>query len=289
MKKTLIVLIAFIIIFATAACDLGLSPVVSGNESSPEKQSSEPPEGASSSESSDIHGSSSETQSSEHSSIDKSEPSSSLPGADSSEESYASSDVFESSDIKEESSEDSSSEEPQESLVGDKLRPYYAILTSRKYCVKTVESKGVGGEAMPYTTYVYRHGDRCFVIIEESYGASSEFVIEGDYIYWIDSVNKTAVKDAFDSSFFSERKFFEGVLTLTDSGKETIRDTSYFYEAYRDSSGAEMTFFFETYSSMLMKYRYYDPKRKDTITITLNISDDLSKAIFEIPEDYTLQ
>ena len=84
------------------------------------------------------------------------------------------------------STPDESSQADDTPVLGSLFAPYYRIMKSGKYMLKTVESKIVGGEAMPYTTTIYRDGDKAYITIEESYGATSELLIRDGSTYWLD-------------------------------------------------------------------------------------------------------
>lgn len=153
--------------------------------------------------------------------------------------------------------------------------------------LKTIESKIVGGEAMPYTTTVYHNGDTVYIIIEESYGAISELLIKDGNTYWLDSYSKQAICSKGTESLDAEHILFtDGIRYLRN---ETVKwsDTDYSCEVYTDSRNREFSFGFSIFGELKF-YRYYDPQKKDTITIDVELSANISAGIFDISDGYTV-
>ena len=135
------------------------------------------------------------------------------------------------------STPDESSQADDTPVLGSLFAPYYRIMKSGKYMLKTVESKIVGGEAMPYTTTIYRDGDKAYITIEESYGATSELLIRDGSTYWLDAMSKQAIRSDGTESLDAERVLFtEGIRYLR---KDIITrfDSEYECEVYTDSRG----------------------------------------------------
>lgn len=208
---------------------------------------------------------------------------------------------YESSETFSEPSSEETSEEPSEEpstpdessqaddtpVLGSLFAPYYRIMKSGKYMLKTVESKIVGGEAMPYTTTIYRDGDKAYITIEESYGATSELLIRDGSTYWLDAMSKQAIRSDGTESLDAERVLFtEGIRYLR---KDIITrfDSEYECEVYTDSRGQEFTFGFSS-GGVIQLYRFYDKEKKDTITIDIDVSANITAGIFEIPDDYSI-
>ena len=228
-------------------------------------------------------------QSSEQPSSPESEPKSEEPQ---SEPDSAS----ESSAADEQSKPAASSEEPPEESsepvklpqIGELFKPYYNTVQSGKYSVCTVESRIVGGEAMPYTVTVYRDGTGSMdVIVEESYGATSEYLVINGSKYILDSVSKSALRTAYSEADSPERDLYGSGLRYTGDSTMQRFETTYDCELYTDDSGAEFAFCFSS-AGILKCYRYYDKSKKDTITIDIDISPNISGGTFELPSDYTV-
>ena len=184
------------------------------------------------------------------------------------------------------STPDESSQADDTPVLGSLFAPYYRIMKSGKYMLKTVESKIVGGEAMPYTTTIYRDGDKAYITIEESYGATSELLIRDGSTYWLDAMSKQAIRSDGTESLDAERVLFtEGIRYLR---KDIITrfDNEYECEVYTDSRGQEFTFGFSS-GGVIQLYRFYDKEKKDTITIDIDVSANITAGIFEIP-DYSI-
>lgn len=194
----------------------------------------------------------------------------------------------EASNPTEESSAPEESSEPViENNIGSLFAPYYHVIKNRQYMLKTVESKLVGGEAMPYTTTVYRNGDTVYITIEESYGAQSELLVKDGNTYWLDSYSKQAICSKGTESLDAERVLFtDGIKYLR---KSTIKwsDADYTCETYTDNRGREFSFGFSMFGELRL-YRYYDAKKKDTITIDIELSANISAGEFEVPDGYTI-
>lgn len=187
----------------------------------------------------------------------------------------------------EQSTPDESSQADDTPVLGSLFAPYYRIMKSGKYMLKTVESKIVGGEAMPYTTTIYRDGDKAYITIEESYGATSELLIRDGSTYWLDAMSKQAIRSDGTESLDAERVLFtEGIRYLR---KDIITrfDSEYECEVYTDSRGQEFTFGFSS-GGVIQLYRFYDKEKKDTITIDIDVSANITAGIFEIPDDYSI-
>lgn len=185
------------------------------------------------------------------------------------------------------STPDESSQADDTPVLGSLFAPYYRIMKSGKYMLKTVESKIVGGEAMPYTTTIYRDGDKAYITIEESYGATSELLIRDGSTYWLDAMSKQAIRSDGTESLDAERVLFtEGIRYLR---KDIITrfDNEYECEVYTDSRGQEFTFGFSS-GGVIQLYRFYDKEKKDTITIDIDVSANITAGIFEIPDDYSI-
>ena len=185
------------------------------------------------------------------------------------------------------STPDESSQADDTPVLGSLFAPYYRIMKSGKYMLKTVESKIVGGEAMPYTTTIYRDGDKAYITIEESYGATSELLIRDGSTYWLDAMSKQAIRSDGTESLDAERVLFtEGIRYLR---KDIITrfDSEYECEVYTDSRGQEFTFGFSS-GGVIQLYRFYDKEKKDTITIDIDVSANITAGIFEIPDDYSI-
>ena len=185
------------------------------------------------------------------------------------------------------STPDESSQADDTPVLGSLFAPYYRIMKSGKYMLKTVESKIVGGEAMPYTTTIYRDGDKAYITIEESYGATSELLISDGSTYWLDAMSKQAIRSDGTESLDAERVLFtEGIRYLR---KDIITrfDNEYECEVYTDSRGQEFTFGFSS-GGVIQLYRFYDKEKKDTITIDIDVSANITAGIFEIPDDYSI-
>ncbi len=208
---------------------------------------------------------------------------------ESSEYFESSEDVESSEEIESSAVEDSSDDGSNADIitVGDKFAPYHSILQSGTYMLKTVESKIVGGEAMPYTTTVYKKNDVTYIIIEESYGAKSEILIKGGDTYLLDSITQQAIKiDGDDTSYAETVLYTEGLRFLRQGTHKTF-DTEYVLEIYTDSRNQEFSFGFSSLGSLCL-YRYYDAQKKDTITITISVSPNVSEGIFDIPDGYSV-
>lgn len=185
------------------------------------------------------------------------------------------------------STPDESSQADDTPVLGSLFAPYYRIMKSGKYMLKTVESKIVGGEAMPYTTTIYRDGDKAYITIEESYGATSELLIRDGSTYWLDAMSKQAIRSDGTESLDAERVLFtEGIRYLR---KDIITrfDSEYECEVYTDSRCQEFTFGFSS-GGVIQLYRFYDKEKKDTITIDIDVSANITAGIFEIPDDYSI-
>ena len=185
------------------------------------------------------------------------------------------------------STPDESSQADDTPVLGSLFAPYYRIMKSGKYMLKTVESKIVGGEAMPYTTTIYRDGDKAYITIEESYGATSELLIRDGSTYWLDAMSKQAIRSDGTESLDAERVLFtEGIRYLR---KDIITrfDNEYECEVYTDSRGQEFTFGFSS-GGVIQLYRFYDKEKKDTITIDIDVSANITAGIFETPDDYSI-
>lgn len=192
------------------------------------------------------------------------------------------------SEISEEpSTPDESSQADADPVLGSLFTPYYRIMKSGKYMLKTVESKIVGGEAMPYTTTVYRDGDKAYITIEESYGATSELLIRDDSTYWLDAMSKQAIRSDGTESLDAERVLFTDGIRYLRKDIITRFDSEYECEVYTDSRGQEFTFGFSS-GGVIQLYRFYNKEKKDTITIDIDISANITAAIFEIPDDYSI-
>ena len=185
------------------------------------------------------------------------------------------------------STPDESSQADDTPVLGSLFAPYYRIMKNGKYMLKTVESKIVGGEAMPYTTTIYRDGDKAYITIEESYGATSELLIRDGSTYWLDAMSKQAIRSDGTESLDAERVLFtEGIRYLR---KDIITrfDSEYECEVYTDSRGQEFTFGFSS-GGVIQLYRFYDKEKKDTITIDIDVSANITGGIFEIPDVYSI-
>lgn len=296
-KKLLLTLALFAVLVAAAGCG---TTIPMGDESSAPSMS------APVVESSDIKSESaviSAEESLPHEKSYESEEESSLPSdseeesseaassnEESSEASAATSDVVsdEPSNPPEESSEGESSKPSQPSeTVGKLFSSYHRILKSGKYMLKTAESKIVGGEAMPYTTTVYRDGKAVYITIEESYGATSELLIKDGSTYWLDSVSKQAIKTAGTSGLDAERTLYTDGLKYLRNEKYKFFDTEYTCEVYTDSRGREFSFGFSSFGELKL-YRFYDAAKKDVITINIDISANITSGQFDIPDGYTV-
>lgn len=222
------------------------------------------------------------------SSDDSSAEESSEEPSEASQQSEESSVPEESSQPPEESSLPEESSQPViENNIGSLFEPYYHIMKSRQYMLRTVESKLVGGEAMPYTTTVYRNGDTVYITIEESYGALSELLVKDGNTYWMDSYSKQAICSKGTESLDAEHVLFtDGIKYLR---KDTIKwsDTDYTCEIYTDNRGLEFSFGFSMFGELRL-YRYYDAKKKDTITIDIELSANISDGEFDVPDGYTI-
>lgn len=194
----------------------------------------------------------------------------------------------ESSEASEEPSTPDESSQPADApVLGSLFTPYYRIMKSGKYMLKTVESKIVGGEAMPYTTTVYRDGDKAYITIEESYGATSELLIRDGSTYWLDAMSKQAIRSDGTESLDAERVLFTDGIRYLRKDIITRFDSEYECEVYTDSRGQEFTFGFG-YGGVIQLYRFYDKEKKDTITIDIDISANITDGVFTIPDDYSI-
>ena len=185
------------------------------------------------------------------------------------------------------STPDESSQSDDTPVLGSLFTPYYRIMKSGKYMLKTVESKIVGGEAMPYTTAVYRDGDKAYITIEESYGATSELLIRDGCTYWLDAMSKQAIRSDGTKSLDAERVLFTDGIRYLRKDIITRFDSEYECEVYTDSRGQEFTFGFSS-GGVIQLYRFYDKEKKDTITIDICITANITAGIFEIPDDYSI-
>ncbi|MDD4125615.1 MAG: hypothetical protein PHW77_07840, partial [Eubacteriales bacterium] len=186
----------------------------------------------------------------------------------------------------EESSEEVSEVSEEESITGSLFRQYYEAIKSGTYMLKTTESRMAGGEAIPYTVTAYHRNGIIYATIEESYGSTSEYIVKDGKLIILDSFMKTALIIDYSESLFSEKQLWTGAITLEESGTQMLYDTQYNYEAYTDSTGFEFTLFFN--EDILKRYRSYNSKLMDTIVISISVSGDISGALFEIPEGYTI-
>lgn len=185
------------------------------------------------------------------------------------------------------STPDESSQADDTPVLGSLFAPYYRIMKSGKYMLKTVESKIVGGEAMPYTTTIYRDGDKAYITIEESYGATSELLIRDGSTYWLDAMSKQAIRSDGTESLDAERVLFTDGIRYLRKDIITRFDSEYECEVYTDSRGQEFTFGFSS-GGVIQLYRFYDKEKKDTITIDIDVSANITAGIFEIPDDYSI-
>ena len=218
---------------------------------------------------------------------------------ESSEESFESSEEsLESSEETSESSLDETSEESEEessvessevsedqSVTGNLFDPYYQTIKSGKYMLSTTETKIIGGIGA-YTVTATTITGLYTPSTEESYGSVSEYIIKDGNLIILDEYNKTALIFDYDKSLFSEKTLWTGSITLTDSGTQKLFNTMYNYESYVDSAGFEFTLFFE--DEDLRRYRSYNEKQKDTIVISLSVSDDISEGVFDIPDNFSI-
>lgn len=195
------------------------------------------------------------------------------------------SEVSEISDISEISEESQDISQP-ESIIGDLFAPYYDILKSGEYVLTTTESKTIGGEAVPYTVTAYRRHNVVFAVIEESYGSISEYLVKDSSLIILDKFDKNALILDYKETLWKEKQLWTGNITLTDSGTATLYEKEYNYETYVDSAGYEFTLFFM--DNTLERYRSYSEALKDTIVISISVSDDLSQGVFDIPSEYTI-
>ncbi len=186
----------------------------------------------------------------------------------------------------EDSSNEASEASVEKSVVGSLFKPYFDKIESGVYMIKTVESRMAGGEALPYIITAYHNGGAVYAVIEESYGSKSEYIVAGGKLTVLDSVTKTAVVMDYDAALFSEKQLWTGIINLTGSGTQMLFNTEYEYETYTDSEGFEFDLFFS--NGALKRYRSYDEERKDTIVISLSVSDDISGGVFEVPEGFTV-
>ncbi len=183
--------------------------------------------------------------------------------------------------------EESSAPEQPSETVGSLFSSYYRILKSGKYVLKTVESKIVGGEAMPYTTTVYHNGSVVYITIEESYGATSELLIKDGNTYWLDSISKQAIRTPGTDSLDAERTLYADGLRYLRNEIYKSYDTEYTCEVYTDSRGREFSFGFSSFGELRL-YRFYDAAKKDIITIDIDISANIAPGQFDIPDGYTI-
>lgn len=191
-----------------------------------------------------------------------------------------------SEESEEESSVESSEVSEDQSVTGNLFDPYYQTIKSGKYMLSTTETKIIGGESVPYTVTAYHNNGVIYALIEESYGSVSEYIIKDGNLIILDEYNKTALIFDYDKSLFSEKTLWTGSITLTDSGTQKLFNTMYNYESYVDSAGFEFTLFFE--DEDLRRYRSYNEKQKDTIVISLSVSDDISEGVFDIPDNFSI-
>ena len=192
----------------------------------------------------------------------------------------------------EEGVEESSEETAEESsaspeiTVGPLTKPYLAILDSGSYRIRISETRTVGGEALPYTVTAYHKGDTVYYEVEESYGSKTEYLRKGGKFITLDTFSQKALVSADEGEQF-EKKLWTGDITLTDSGSVTLFETEYEFESYKDATGFEFTLLYDL-EKALERYRSYDGKLKDTIVISISISDDISDGVFDIPSGYTI-
>ena len=81
-------------------------------------------------------------------------------------------------------------------------------------------------------------------------------------------------------------QFLSKDFSFRDSGTTELFGREYEYESYTDETGKDFEFFFS--GGVLERYRTYDESVSDTIVNTVEISSDISNAMFEIPDDYTV-
>ncbi len=219
----------------------------------------------------------------------------SVPEEDSSaEESFEASDEPVSEEpsagpVEESSEPEESSEEPSsgtEQTVGNLAKPYLDSISSGRYRIRISETRTVGGEALPYTVTAFHKGGSVYYEIEESYGSKVTYLRKGGKLITLDAFSRVAMVADDDGEVF-EKTLWTGDITLTGAGTEQLFDTDYRYEKYVDSKGFEFTLFFNILDE-LERYRSYDSSVKDTIVISLSVSDDISDGIFDIPSDYTV-
>ena len=100
-------------------------------------------------------------------------------------------------------------------------------------------------------------------------------------------MSKQAIRSDGTESLDAERVLFtEGIRYLR---KDIITrfDNEYECEVYTDSRGQEFTFGFSS-GGVIQLYRFYDKEKKDTITIDIDVSANITAGIFEIPDDYSI-
>ncbi len=175
--------------------------------------------------------------------------------------------------------------DPNVSVYGRYGKKYFELMESGVYCRKTVESRSVGGEAFPYTVTVYRKGEIMNVVIEESYGVKTSYIIRDGKQIILDPFNKTAYVYEYDGTVY-EKPLWNGIIRLKSEGTQVLFSTPYDYETYTDSTGFEFTVFYT--EGVPERYRSYDEERLDTIVIDFTVTDDLSGAVFDIPGSYTV-
>lgn len=203
-----------------------------------------------------------------------------------------------SEEISEEFSADSSAEETSETseetsfcddptvpVYGKYGKKYFELIESGTYCRRTVESRTIGGEAVPYTVTVYRSPEAVNVVIEESYGMKTTYIIRDGRLITLDGFQKKAYITEYDGTVY-EKPLWNGVIKLKSEGTQTLFQRNYQYETYKDSDGFEFTVFYS--EGVPERYRSFDKNKLDTIVIDFTVSDDMSGAVFGVPENYSI-
>lgn len=173
--------------------------------------------------------------------------------------------------------------DPTSPVYGKLGKKYFELIESGVYCRTTVESRTIGGEAFPYTVTVYRTHEAINVVIEESYGVRTTYIIKDGKLITLDAFQKKAYINEYDGMTY-EKPLWDSPVRLKSEGTQMLFNHTYQYETYTDVNGSEFTLYFS--AGIPERYKSYDAEKLDTIVIDFTVSDDMSGAVFDIPENY---